>query len=68
MAKRRKEITKKSFFRPLLDSGIHLNLSAVKLTLIKAQFSTLINNMYDCKKRLFLHLVYESQENKIILN
>ncbi len=50
MPKCKKEITKKSFFPSTIRSWNSLN-SQCSEAHTKSQFSTLINNMYDCKKR-----------------
>ncbi len=49
----KKKLPKSPFFHQLLDPGIHLILCAMSAC-TKSQLSTLINNMHDCKKSLFL--------------
>ncbi len=56
MPKFKKEITKKSFFPSNIRSWNSPN-SQCRQARTKSQLSTLINNMYDCKKRLFLYCV-----------
>ncbi len=52
--KAEKKFTKSSFFPSTIWSWSSLN-SQCREAHTKSKFSTLINNMYDCKKRLFLH-------------
>ncbi len=52
---------KTSFFPSTIRSWNSLN-SQCHEAHINSQFSTLINNMYDCKKRLFLHCVSRSSQ------
>ncbi len=59
MPKCKNEITKKSFFPSTIRSWNSLNCHEARN---KSQFSTLINNMYDCKKRVFLYCVARSEQ------
>ncbi len=61
MPKCKKEITKKSIFPSTIKSWNSLNPQCHEAR-TKSQFSTLINNMYDCKKKLFLHCASRSTE------
>ncbi len=61
MPKCKKEITKKSLFPSTIGSWNSIN-SRCGEAHTKSQFSTLINNMYDCKKRLVLHCVSKSAQ------
>ncbi len=61
MTKCKKEITKKSFFPSTIRSCISLNPQCHEAR-TTTQLSTLINNMYDYKKRLFLYCVSRSTQ------